>query len=95
MSKTYIIRIMGEDEEYEVTEEILNEINLHDNKIVKNVEKAKKILNEIHNEIAIMQKLARKGKKVELKKSDFVIPYKDITLDEAIEYFEGEGIIPG
>jgi len=91
----FIIRLMGEDEQYEISKDILDEINIHDNEIVKKVNTAKKILDEIQKEIEEIQKLARKGKKVEFKKSDFVVPQKDITLDEAMEYFEGEGIIPG
>jgi len=32
---------------------------------------------------------------VEFKKSDFAIPENDITLDDALELFEGEGLLPG
>lgn len=86
---------MGEDEQYEISEEILNEINICDNNIVEKVKKMNEILNEIRNEIVKMQNLARKGKRTEFKKSDFAIPPKDIDCEEIQEYFAGEGIIPG
>lgn len=86
---------MGENEQYEISEEILKEMNKHDNKIVENIKKMNEILNEIRNEIKEMRNLARKGKKVEFKKSDFAIPPEDVDFEELQEYFEGEGIIPG
>lgn len=92
---TFVVRLRGEGEQYEVSRKILDEINAHDNKIVEYINEAKKINDKIKKEIEEMQKAAKKGSKVELKKSDFVIPHKDTTLDEALELFEGQGIIPG
>jgi len=91
----YIVRLMGENEQYEISKEMLDEMNIHDNKIVEYTKEAKALEEKIREEIEEMQKIARKGKPVNFKKSDFVIPQKDITLDEAIEMFEGEGIIKG
>lgn len=92
---TFVVRLIGEGEQYEVSKEILDEINMHDNKIVDYINEVKKIHDKIKKEIEEMHNAAKKGSKVELKKSDFVIPHKDITLEEALDLFEGEGIIPG
>lgn len=91
----YIVRLSGESEQYEVSQEVLDEINIHDNKIVGYIKEAKALEDKIRKEIEKMQDIARKGKTVEFKKSDVVIPLKDTTLGEAMEIFEGEGIIEG
>ncbi|NCT00667.1 MAG: hypothetical protein GW770_01870 [Candidatus Altiarchaeum hamiconexum] len=90
---TFIVRLLGESEEYEISQELLDKMNVHDNKIAEYVQKAKVLQDEIRNEIEKMQAIAKKGKAVNFKKSDYVIPLNDITLDEAMEFFEGEGII--
>ena len=79
--------------EYEISQELLDKMNVHDNKIAEYVQKAKVLQDEMRNEIEKMQAIAKKGKAVNFKKSDYVIPLNDITLDEAMEFFEGEGII--
>lgn len=92
---TYVVRLLGESEQYEISQELLDEMNVHDNKIVEYVKEANILLNKIRKEVEKMQEIARKGKPVSFRKSDYVIPLKDITLDEAMETFEGEGIIEG
>jgi len=95
MATNYVVRLLGESEQYEISKESLDEMNIHDNKIVEYIKKAKILEDKIRKEIEKMQTIARKGKKVDFRKSDVVIPLKDITLNEAIEVFEGEGIIKG
>jgi len=91
----FVVRLSGEGEQYEISKKILDKINKHDNKIVSYLNKAREINEKIRKEIESMHKAAKTGTKVDLKKSDFIIPQKDITLDEAMDLFEGEGIIPG
>lgn len=92
---TFIVRLMGESEQYEISKEALDEMNVYDNKIVEYIKEARVLEDKIRKEIEKMQEVARKGKAVDFKKSDVVIPLKDISLDEAIEIFEGEGVING
>ncbi len=92
---TYVVRLLGESEQYEISQELLDEMNVHDNKIAEYVKKADILLAKIRKETEKMQEIAKKGKAVNFRKSDYVIPLKDITLDEAMEIFEGEGIIKG
>ena len=91
----FIVRLLGEMEQYEVSKDVFDELNEHDNKIVGYANDARKLMDNIRNEIAEMQEIARKGDAVEFKKSDFAIPENDITLDDAPELFEGEGLLPG
>lgn len=92
---TYVVRLLGESEQYEISQELLDKMNVHDNKIAEYVKKANILLDKIRKETEKMQEIAKKGKAVNFKKSDYVIPFKDITLDDAIEIFEDEGIIKG
>lgn len=92
---TYVVRLLGENEQYEISQELLDKMNVHDNKIAKYVKEANTLLDKIRKEIEKMQEIAKKGKPVNFRKSDYVIPVKDITLDEAMEMFEGEGMIKG
>ncbi len=92
---TYVVRLLGESEQYEISQELLDEMNVHDNKIAEYVKEADLLLDKIRKETEKMDEIARKGKAVNFKKSDYVIPLKDITIDEAMEIFEGEGIIKG
>ncbi|PKP56152.1 MAG: hypothetical protein CVT88_07150 [Candidatus Altiarchaeales archaeon HGW-Altiarchaeales-1] len=91
----FVVRLLGESEEYEISKELLDEMNVHDNKITEYIKEAEILQDKIRKEIEKMQEIARKGKAVDFKKSDYVIPLKDITIDEAMEIFEGEGIIKG
>ncbi|MDI6730251.1 MAG: hypothetical protein QMD06_01755 [Candidatus Altarchaeum sp.] len=92
---TYVVKLLGESEQYEISQELLDEMNVHDNKIAEYIKEAEILQNKIRKETEKMQEIAKKGKAVIFKKSDFAVPLKDITLDEAMEIFEGEGIIKG
>ncbi|OQX18774.1 MAG: hypothetical protein BWK75_06300 [Candidatus Altiarchaeales archaeon A3] len=93
--RTFIVRLQGESEQYEISQELLDKMNVHDNKIAEYVKDANVLQDKIRGEIEKMQAIAKKGNVVNFKKSDYVVPLKDITIDEAAEIFEGEGIIKG
>lgn len=91
----FVVRLLGEMEQYEVSKEVFDRLNEHDNKIVEYTKEAGELLDKIRAEIGEMQKIAKKGEAVDFKKSDFAIPQGDINMDEAMELFEGEGLLPG
>ncbi len=91
-----IIRVLGKGQ-YVVSKDILVELNKLDNSIVELL-KSNGDEERLREMIRKMIRLVvDNGKKLDPKtitSSMFVIPDDEITLEEAKEIFEGEGIIP-
>ena len=90
-----IVRLMGEGQ-FEIDRKHIDELNKIDNNIVKIVKKgdAKAFRTEIRK---LADYVRTKGKPIAhevLKPSELVIPPADLTLEEAKNIFEGEGLIP-
>ncbi len=91
-----VIRVLGKGQ-YVVSKDILAELNKLDNNIVEllksngDEERLREIIRKM------IRLVVDNGKKLDPKtitSSMFVIPDDEITLEEAKEIFEGEGIIP-
>lgn len=91
-----IVRILTEGQ-YNLSESHIDDLNRIDNMLVEVVEKNSQV--EFEQLLHQMMELVRiNGEKLpddELLESDLVLPTPDLTIDEAKEYFSGEGILPG
>ena len=91
-----IVRILTEGQ-YNLSEIHIDDLNRIDNMIVEVVEKNSQV--EFNQLLHQMMELVRiNGERLpddELLESDLVLPTPDLTIDEAKEYFTGEGILPG
>lgn len=94
-----IIRILGVGQ-FEVDTNLVIEINKIDNQIVsllQNKENNESVKTEFDNKITEIYNIVKeKGTALKLEEivvSDIIIPGKDITLNEARQIFEGEGIV--
>lgn len=91
-----IIRIMS-DGQYKMGGKHLDEINDLDNLAVSALEKENvKLFYKKYEEL--INYVRKNGNKVPLKdivESDFILPPADVTPEEALLFFEGEGVIPG
>lgn len=92
-----VVRLMGEGQYY-IDRELLREINSIDNRLVRLLKDAGVDESMVRESIAAMRMLVkRKGRKVKddlIVPSHIIIPYADITVEEARKVFEGEGLIP-
>lgn len=96
MKETFIVRIAGAGQ-YQVPGDanLLAELNALDNRIVALLQESEAELRRL---LGGMSTLAReRGRPLEaaLVESDLILPPEDLTLCEAAELFEGEGLIPG
>ncbi|RMF31233.1 MAG: hypothetical protein D6752_02580 [Candidatus Nitrosothermus koennekii] len=91
-----IVRILGKGQ-YSISKELLKDLNRLDNRAVRLLKKDGDE-DKLRTIISEMIKLVRSnGRKINPKRivpSQFVIPNEDITLEEAKQIFQGEGIIP-
>jgi hypothetical protein len=90
-----IVRLMGEGQ-YRVDDDAAEGLNQLDEQAAKAVE-----AGDEDNLQDLLQKMAsavrERGERLEdadLSPSDAIVPPEDLTLDEAKELFEGEGLIP-
>jgi hypothetical protein len=91
-----IVRILGKGQ-YVISKDILVELNKLDNSIVellKNNENEDRLREIIRKMVRLVIDNGKKLDPKTIMPSMFVIPDDDITLEEAKEIFEGEGIIP-
>ncbi len=90
-----IVRLMGEGQ-YELDKKHADELNRIDNNIVRIVAKGDE--KAFRSEFKKLSDYVRKnGKKVPhqvIKPSEIIIPPNDLTLEEAKQIFEGDGLIP-
>jgi hypothetical protein len=90
-----IVRLMGEGQ-FQVDEGVLEELQQLDDQASRAVEEADE--ESLRSLLATMAKTVRdRGERLpdaDLSASDAIIPPEDLTLDEARELFEGEGLIP-
>ncbi len=89
-----IIRIMGEGQ-YRAPDEILDDLNVIDNRIVKMVERGDRegFRNELLHMISIVRERGEVLDAREIVKSDLILPPPDLTFEEAKGIFRGEGLI--
>ncbi len=91
-----IVRLMGEGQ-YELDKKQVDELNKIDNNIVRIVKKGDEKAYKVEIK-KLSDYVKTKGKLIAddvLKPSELVIPPEDLTLEEAKQIFEGEGLIPG
>lgn len=90
-----IVRISTEGQ-YRLSSSLLDEVNDLDNALVERIAVCDE--SEFAERFASMLDLVRaRGEKVpleELVESHVVLPSPDITLDEAREFFTGDGLFP-
>ena len=89
-----IVRIATEGQ-YEVSDELLDELNEIDNRCVEAVEGGDEAT--FHATFDEMIRLVREGKALEdddLHESALILPPADLSFAEAGEQFTGEGLIP-
>jgi hypothetical protein len=91
-----IVRILTEGQYYFPGASV-DDLNVIDNQIVEVVEQENR--QEFERLLKSMLDLVReKGTSVpidELVESDLVLPEPDLTIEEAVEIFTGEGLLPG
>jgi len=89
-----IIRIMGEGQ-YSVSDNLLNELNAIDNRIVEHVNRCDEATyrKELANLVATVRSKGEKVNAEEIVSSDLIVPPEDLSLEEAKEIFCGQGII--
>jgi hypothetical protein len=90
-----IVRLMGEGQ-FRVDEGVLEELQQLDDQASRAVEQGDE--ESLRSLLATMAKTVRDGGErlpdADLSASDAIIPPEDLSLDEARELFEGEGLIP-
>ncbi len=93
---TFIVRISGEGQ-YEVPRdaELLTELNALDNQIVSLLRESEAELQKLLGQMASL--IRERGRPLQDTpvESDLILPPEDLSLSEATELFEGEGLIPG
>lgn len=91
-----IVRILGEDQ-YEVPSSYLDRLNRLDNRVVLAVAEgdAKQYQRLLGQMLDLVRKRGRRLPAEELHESDVILPFPDLSLEEAKELFIGEGLIPG
>jgi hypothetical protein len=91
-----IVRISSEGQ-YRVPEELLDQLNALDNRVVKAVAAGDEVqFHELFSQM--LSVVRREGKPLrpdEITRSALILPAPDITLHEARELFTNEGLIPG
>ncbi|HEX6701471.1 MAG TPA: hypothetical protein VF101_12150 [Gaiellaceae bacterium] len=90
-----IVRLMGEGQ-FQVDEGVLEELQQLDDQAGQAIEQGDE--EGLRSLLATMAKTVRDhGERLpdaDLSASDAIIPPEDLSLDEARELFEGEGLIP-
>jgi hypothetical protein len=91
-----IIRIMNENQ-YIVPSLYYDDINKMDNEVVKLIARGdREGFKEKYDElIALIRKNGVPMDPKTLKESDLIVPPADLTFEEAMRIFVGEGLIPG
>ena len=91
-----IIRIMSEGQ-YKLGGAPLDKINDLDNDAVSALEKENiKLFYKKYGEL--IKYIRDSGNKIpdkDIVESDFILPPADVTPEEALLFFEGEGVVPG
>jgi hypothetical protein len=90
-----IVRLMGEGQ-YRVDDSVLDSLNELDNEAGRAVEQGdeetlRRLLSTMANSVR------ERGERLpddDLSASDAIVPPEDLTLDEAKQLFDGEGLIP-
>ena len=90
-----IVRLMGEDQ-YRVDDDLATALNELDEQAAQAVEAGnEENLQRLLGQMASM--VRDRGERLDdadLSASDGIVPPEDLTLDEARELFEGDGLIP-
>ena len=90
-----IARLMGEAQ-YRISDDLLEELNAVDSRAGEALERDDE--QDFRSQLEQLAKMVREhGERLEdteLTASDLIIPPTDLSLDEAHELFEGEGLIP-
>jgi PspA-Associated protein len=90
-----IVRIMGEGQ-WRLDDETIGRLNELDNKAAQAL--AREDQEELQRVLGTMAEIVRdRGEQLDdadLHPSDTIVPPTDLTLEEAHELFEGEGLIP-
>jgi hypothetical protein len=96
VNDTWIIRVSGEGQ-YRIPrdENLLAELNTLDNKVAALIRESEAELQRLVGQMAALVREQGEPLEAALVESDLVLPPSDLTLCEAVELFEGEGIIPG
>ena len=90
-----IIRIMNEGQ-YEVSTDLLDDLNELDNEIVGLLESGDETrFREVLGKFISMIRTNGKPLNMDvIMESDLIVPPEDLTLSEAVRVFSGEGLIP-
>jgi hypothetical protein len=97
MSDKLIIRLASRGQ-YAIDadrEELLAELNQIDNRIVALLSQTEREMQTLLDEMANQVRARSKVVDDTLTESDLILPPADLTLAEASELFQGEGVIPG
>ncbi|NOZ26692.1 MAG: hypothetical protein GXP39_01385 [Chloroflexi bacterium] len=91
-----MIRVAGKGQ-FEVPRDasLLTELNAIDNQIVALLRESEAELQRLLERMADLVRERGRSLEATLAESDLVLPPEDLTLDEALELFVGEGLIPG
>ena len=90
-----IIRVINEGQ-YEVNDDLLDDLNKLDNEIVSLLESGdetgfRDVLSEF---VSIIRDNGTSLDPETIVESDLIVPPEDLTLSEATKVFSGEGLIP-
>lgn len=95
MAEKMIVRLAGRGQ-YELADEaLLAELNELDNEIVALLAQTEDRLAELLAQMAHRVQAAGTPAQDRLQPSSLVLPPTDLSLAEAADLFEGEGILPG
>lgn len=96
MKETLIVRIAGASQ-YEVPGDanLLVELNALDNRIVALLQESEAELRRLLGQMVALVRQRGHPLQDTLTESDLILPPEDLTLCEAAELFEEEGLIPG
>ncbi len=90
-----IIRVINEGQ-YEVNDDLLDDLNKLDNEIVSLLESGDETrFRDVLSEFVSM--IRENGTSLDpetIVESDLIVPPEDLTLSEAAKVFSGEGLIP-
>lgn len=97
MSEKLVVRLSGRGQYEIVTEEevLLAELNDLDNEIVALLSRTESALQMLLEQMSTLVEMHGTPLRETVASSDLILPPTDLTLAEAIELFEGEGLTPG